>query len=136
MAYYSSKLSIGLTVFTLSVIIGTSVFMFLDGERISLLLNLIVLILIFILYKSTNYIIEGSILRVKSGFFINEKLSIKDISRIKETNNIMSAPAFSLDRLEIKYGRKSIIISPVKKSEFIKQLMAVNPKIKVIYKTK
>ncbi len=136
MTRYPSKLGIGITIFTLSVIVGSGIFMFLDGEILAVLINLLVLILIYILYKSTNYIIEGSILRIKSGFLINEKLSIKDITKVVETNNIMSAPAFSLDRLEIKYGRKSIIISPIKKAEFIKQLMTINPKIEVIYKTK
>ena len=136
MTKYPSKLGIGITIFTLVIMLGSSIFMILDGALLAIIINLSVLVLIYILYKSTNYIIEGSILRVKSGFLINKKLSIKDITKVMETNTILSAPAFSLDRLEIKYGRKSIIISPVKKTEFIKQLMAVNPNIEVIYKTK
>ena len=136
MTKYPSKLGIGITIFTLSVIVGSSLFMILDGALLAVIINISVLLLVYILYKSTNYIIEGSILRIKSGFLINKKLSIKDISKIIETNTMISAPAFSLDRLEIKYGRNSIIISPVKKVEFIKQLMTINPKIEVIYKTK
>jgi len=66
---------------------------------------------------------------------VNTKIPISSINTIKETDNIISSPAASLDRLEIFYGKyDSIIISPMDKNEFIQDLLKINPNIEVDYK--
>jgi hypothetical protein len=48
------------------------------------------------------------------------------------SNSLLSAPAISLKRIAIKYGRnKTILISPKHQSEFLKQLKAINPNIEI-----
>ncbi|TLP80170.1 PH domain-containing protein [Maribacter sp. ACAM166] len=62
---------------------------------------------------------------------------IDKIRKISETNNPLSAPAASLDRLEIVYDAYgTILISPKDKSGFIKHITQLNPKIEVTYKLK
>ena len=57
--------------------------------------------------------------------------------KITETNNALSSPATSLDRLEITYGKfDSVIISPKQKQEFINDITTLNPNVEVKFKNK
>ncbi|MCC9296738.1 PH domain-containing protein [Clostridium sp. WLY-B-L2] len=83
------------------------------------------LLILFILprYFLTYYVFEDSYLYIRSGLILNIKINYGDIISFKESNNIISSPALSMDRLEIKYYKNSfcdsILISPDKKQEFI-----------------
>ena len=91
--------------------------------------------LILHLFTSTYYIIEGNILTIKSSFLINRKINILTITEIKETNNPLSAPATSLDRLKIIYGNGFwTLISPKDKEAFLLHIKKIQPKIIVIRK--
>ena len=68
---------------------------------------------------------------IKCGFFTYKPIAINDISEISKSSNIISSPAPSFDRIEIKYGKfNEIIISPKNKFEFAKHLTSLNQKIK------
>lgn len=61
---------------------------------------------------STYYEVVSGILRICSGPFRWE-VPIKDIRSVKASRSVISAPALSLNRLEIQYGqRQSILVSP------------------------
>lgn len=63
----------------------------------------------------------------------SKKIKIAAIRKIKETRTPISAPAPSLDRLEIFDNRfDSVIISPKNKSGFISLFNEVNPMIDVM----
>jgi len=52
-----------------------------------------------------------------------------------ETNSLESSPAYSLDRLELRYNKfERIIISPKDKDGFIKILSELSPNIEVQFK--
>lgn len=95
--------------------------------------SILSLLWVFIFYCifSNRYIIEGNILNIKCGFFINEKVNIMDIIKIVPTNSFLAAPAASLDRIAIylKKQRSPVVISPKNKYEFINQLKSINPDI-------
>lgn len=81
------------------------------------------------LYCTTYYIIENNWLTVRAGFF-KKKISITSVRKIVATNSILSAPALSMDRLELFYdGFESIVISPKDQEAFIKHIQQVNPAI-------
>lgn len=88
-----------------------------------------VFVLIIALMTSTRYKIDGNLLRVYVLVFQYRPIDINTITQIKETNNPLSAPAPSLDRLELKHGTKSILVSPKDKRGFIASLQHINPKI-------
>lgn len=69
-----------------------------------------------------RYIIDGKQLIVKSGFMFSQKFFIDDIRSIKATRTLLSAPAASLDRLEISFNKTSVIISPKDKTDFINSI--------------
>jgi len=63
---------------------------------------------------------------------MNGKIDISSIRKIEATNNIISSPAASFDRLEIFYKTyESIIVSPKNKDEFLSDLTRINPKIEI-----
>ena len=84
------------------------------------------------LFKTTYYLIDGNSLIIKSGFPVNKEINLNRIKTITETNNPLSAPAASLDRLEIEYDEYgSILISPKDKWGFIDYITQLNPQFKV-----
>jgi len=84
---------------------------------------------------TTYYTIEGDVLQVRCGLMMNMKISIATITAITETRDSTSAPAISLDRLRIDYGKgKSILISPKEKRAFIHGILSLNNTIEVNYK--
>ena len=91
------------------------------------------MIFIFFVIFTIRYSIEDHLLKVRIAYFIHHTIDIKTIRKIKESNNPMSSPAGSMDRLEVQYGNKfdSILISPSNTDDFIQQLMLINPAIEV-----
>ena len=73
------------------------------------------------LLATTRYVVHGHQLEVQCGP-MKWTINIADISSITETNNILSSPALSLDRLLIRYKNKEIMISPADKAGFLKAL--------------
>ena len=137
MKTYSTKLGLGIALFIIIIIGGVSVQMLIEKQYWSFAINIIVFVLVYFLYKTTYYTIENNMLNVKSAFLINQDIDINTISKISETNNPMSAPAFSLDRLEVRYGKsESILISPKDKKGFIRHIKSINNKIEIIHKNK
>jgi hypothetical protein len=97
-----------------------------------LLVLVAVALIFFLLYLSTTYTIIGDTLHVKSGFIIRERLDIGKIKRIVKIRDFLAAPAFSLDRLVISDGeRHSVVISPLNRVSFVRDLLKLNPAIAV-----
>ncbi|WP_339917709.1 PH domain-containing protein [Yeosuana marina] len=82
------------------------------------------------LFFSTKYMIVDDILKIRSGFIYKKNLEIKKILSISKSSTLISSPAASFDRIELKYGTfSSVVISPKDKISFIKELMKINPNI-------
>ena len=80
------------------------------------------LIFTLLLLFGIKYTIEGKVLRVHYSFFYSERINIDEITEIANTHTLLSAPAASLDRVKITYGKKNVILSPKDKQMFVKQL--------------
>ncbi|EHI97378.1 protein of unknown function DUF1200 [Clostridium sp. DL-VIII] len=94
---------------------------------IMLILFIAVLILIILpMYLFTYYVFEDSCIHIRCGLMVNIKIDYKDIVSLKKSKSLISSPALSMDRIEIKYYRNFqsdfIIISPERKQEFIDEL--------------
>jgi hypothetical protein len=92
---------------------------------------LLVFAFILHLFFKTQYTIDNHKLNIKCGFFSYKPIEIDKIKEISKTRNIISSPAPSFDRIEIKYGEfDEIIISPKNKFDFAEYLTKLNPNIK------
>ena len=76
--------------------------------------------------------IDGKSLIIRV-LFISIKYSIDEIRQIKSTHTFLSAPAASLDRIEIVFKDKSsVIVSPIRKKEFVEKIcISCNHEIQV-----
>jgi hypothetical protein len=84
------------------------------------------------LTKNTYYEINGKMLLIKAGFLYKKEIDIETIRAVHSSINLLSAPALSFDRLEIKYNKyDSILISPKNKQAFIQSLLQVNNAITI-----
>lgn len=132
---YPSKIGLELLLPILFILLSTGALMVTSKSWLGLLIILAVLAFILHLFLNTNYTIEGHQLTVKSGFLYHSTIDIHTITKVSETNNLLSSPAISLDRLEIRYAaHNSVIISPREKQAFLDHLLQINPKISIQYK--
>lgn len=98
-------------------------------------ITLAILLGIFLpIFLSTYYCLTEDTLIAKSGF-IRYTIKYDNIISISKTNNPTSAPALSLNRLEIIYidgvTNKAVLISPKNRKLFLKYLKSFNPQIKI-----
>jgi hypothetical protein len=94
-----------------------------------------VILFVVHMFMTTYYVIKENSLIIKCGFFYNKTVSIDTILAISETNNPISSPATSLDRIEIRYEEfNTVFISPKKKKEFIREIIKLNPSIEVKFR--
>jgi hypothetical protein len=116
----------------LAILLASSEFYMITNKvwPVAAVILLISLFLIY-LYLDTTYRLTGdNKLMIKSGFLYNKEIYIQSIKRVKRRRNIKASPALSHDRLEIFFNRyESVMISPSAKSDFIRQLKVLNPKI-------
>lgn len=92
-----------------------------------------VMAFVFYLWADTMYVLTGdNKLKIKSGFFFHREIYIKAIKKVRLVRDHRASPALSSDRLEISYNRYGkVVVSPHKKTEFIRELRVVNPRIRV-----
>jgi Protein of unknown function (DUF1200). len=136
MTKYKSKIGWGI-VALLALILGTEAAISIFNKHWNgLLILLLVTIFVVYVFLSIHYLVGENDLIVKSAFGMKTTVNINSIKKITETDNPLSSPATSLDRIEVFYGKQSIIISPKRKTEFINHLLSINPRIEVIYKAK
>jgi hypothetical protein len=85
----------------------------------------------WVLY-GTRYGFVGRALHVRSGPF-RWRVPLASIDHVRPTRNPLSAPAPSLDRLEVRYKerRRYILISPADKGGFLRALVARAPHLRV-----
>ena len=69
----------------------------------------------------THYTVDGKVLRIVCGPF-RWKVPIDAIDSVEATRNPLSSPALSLDRLQIRYGKRRIMVSPADKAGFLKAI--------------
>lgn len=107
--------------------IAILIFLFLDEPEneiavvITVLILLLSILFVFWIYFGTFYEVDREYLYVISGP-ITWRIKLIEINEIKETNDVLSSPDLSSDRLKIKFGRKSIMISPENKDAFVEAL--------------
>ena len=93
-------------------------------DLVCFLIVTVILVLVSLVFFGIRYVIDDKTLYVK-GFLFTEKIDIDKITEITSSKSWISAPAASLDRMEIKYKNGAIIISPANKKEFIEDLCKV-----------
>lgn len=130
MKVYRSEISKGILFFICTIVGINIILMLLLKSWAGLAILLLLALFIFHIFRNTFYTIAGSQLHIKSGVVYNSVIEISHIKKINRTNNILSAPSLSFDRIEIHYNKfDTVIISPERREEFIDDLKKINPGI-------
>jgi Bacterial PH domain len=79
---------------------------------------------------SVEYTLDGPDLRLRASF-VRWRVSLAAIDAVEPTRSPLSGPAPSLDRLEIRYGKKRVMISPADKGGFLRALVQRAPQLEL-----
>jgi hypothetical protein len=136
MKVFKAKISYGILIPLLILFSGLMFSPMIKGASNGVILTMVAVmlpLLAFILhlfYKTTYSINANNELLIKSGFIFNLRIDIADITSITKISSLLSSPAPSLDRIELKYGKwDTVIISPQDKVAFTNALLKINPSI-------
>jgi hypothetical protein len=133
MSYFKSRIGPEIAIPVGIVLFGGLILSSAVKNWIGVVIIFLAMIFVLHVFLATWYEIKGNLLHIKCGFLIDKEVNINEIVSVKETFNPLSAPATSLDRLEIKLqGKDSILVSPKDKPGFIRELLAVKPGITVM----
>lgn len=92
------------------------------GKTGGILVFIALMALLASLALRTYYGVDKKVLRVVSGPF-RWKIPLDQITSVTPTRTLLSAPAMSLDRLKIEYGKlRPMIVSPADKEGFLKAI--------------
>lgn len=129
---FPSKIGLELVIPLVIILGGTLVLMLIQSAWLGVAIIALVTAFIVHMLLTTYYRVEGTLLIIKCGFLYNTTLDVHTIKSIKETNNALSSPAASLNRLEIAYGKyDTVLVSPKDEAAFIAALKSIKPDIEV-----
>jgi len=129
--YFPSKrdLWLGLLIWGLTLLAAIPAL--LKPGKGQLIIMIAVILFIGWIWFGTGYEISDDELKIRCGPF-RQRIPLQEIKEIRKTRSPLSAPACSLDRMEIKYGKsKRVMISPVDKDNFIKTIVEKSPHIRL-----
>ena len=135
MRAFRSKISVGLTIFILTVILLVALLLlqFADSTANLIITSAVLALtaaLCLIPLFSIRYVVDGQMLHIECCFVFRSRFNIMDIKEISDTRTFLSAPAASLDRIRLRFRQGGdLIISPINKPEFIRLLCQINPEI-------
>ena len=129
--YFASKRDLWLGLLIWGLMLLAAVPAFLKPGKGQLIIMIAVILFIGWIWFGTGYEISEKELKIRCGPF-RQRIPIHEIREIKKTRSPLSAPACSLDRMEIKYGKsKRVMISPADKENFIKTIIEKSPFIQL-----
>lgn len=132
MTVYPSKIGLGIAIPLFTALGGAVLLMAYSGKWAGFGLMSLLLVFVVHLFFSTRYTVSEQTLLIEAGFVTKITVDIPSIRKLEETNDPISSPAASLDRIRVTYGdRKTVLISPKDKDGFIHALTALNPAIEV-----
>lgn len=130
--YFPSKKDVWLFLLLWGTILVCTVSIFTTKDLLATFILLPIDILLIWFWFTTGYCIKEEQLIVTFGPF-KSKIDIKEIRKMRRTKNPLSAPALSMDRIEISYGKffDIALVSPKDKRVFVAKLLEINPIIEL-----
>lgn len=129
--YYQSKKDVLFALLFWGVVVLMGWLMIVDNSIVMYVISMFIISFLLWMWFGTSYRIDGDVLKVKSGP-LRGTVNIEDIRKLTATRTLFSAPALSIDRIEILYKKYDImIVSPMDKTKFVQALLTKNSYIEV-----
>ena len=136
MIYKSKKdILIGVVIWGVALFLLYGIYqaVFIDVSIVGTVVMTALLVLLVSFWFRTIYKIEEDILHIYYGPF-RFQVVISEITSIRHAKNIFTGPSLSIERIEITYSNYNVIqISPKEKETLVKQLLQMNPNIKILH---
>lgn len=118
---------------TLFVMLAGSVLAILSANAVSIVAMLLGTLFVIHIFLHTDYrITADEHLVARCGILPEKRIAIADIEALEASVMPVSSYALSLDRLIVWSGGKPwLLISPVNRDDFIRQLRKINPNIQL-----
>ena len=87
------------------------------------------------IYQNTRYEIRNGQLLITCGFLYKLTVDINRIRSIRNSRNLISSPALSLERQEIKFNTYDMVLISLKdndKEEFYRIVKEINPVVQIL----
>jgi len=81
-------------------------------------------------YFSTYYVISDDVLLVRC-LLLRKTVRLASVTRLRASRDSQSAPALSLDRIEVLSKGESVLVSPKDKVAFIRAIRRAQPSVAV-----
>jgi hypothetical protein len=81
-------------------------------------------------FAATYYVVTDTDLIVRSGP-LRWIIALRSVERLRASRDPLSSPALSLDRIEVTYGSKRILVSPQDKVGFVRALRTQLPHVEL-----
>ncbi|MGE7984457.1 PH domain-containing protein [Solibacillus sp. NPDC093137] len=129
---FKSKVDIWMAIIFILVPISMIYGVITEPSAVLLLVTAFVIVLLCILFFGTKYVIEKDELIVYAGIY-KKRIPIQQIRSLRPSKNPLSAPAMSIDRIEITFDPhiQVILVSPKERELFVNKLLEINPSITV-----
>lgn len=129
---FNSKVDIWMAIIFILVPISMIYGVITEPSAVLLLVTAFVIVLLCILFFGTKYVIEKDELIVYAGIY-KKRIPIQQIRSLRPSKNPLSAPAMSIDRIEITFDPhiQVILVSPKERELFVNKLLEINPSITV-----
>ena len=125
---YKSKVDKGLLIAIIAIVLLSYLPLLFEFSWIALALLVVTAAFIADPFCNTSYTIDNGTLHIKCGIFLSSSFPIDRITKISKTNSCLSAPALSMDRIEIRFAdKKTLVLSPKQRQAFIDHLRSLNP---------
>ena len=106
-----------------TLIIGQGIFLMNETSPWFLVFHIVLAVVIFFWVRSIRYTLSEESLEIHMGLGMKRKIPLASIRKVALSNNPISSPAASLQRIAIHYDRWGyILISPKNRHEFIEEL--------------
>lgn len=132
---FKSKVDAWLVVLIVLIGLGTGAIALLEtdtGSWIAVAVIVVICTAVLSMLYSIRYVVIGTQLQIFYTRKISSSYDLRELKSLRPTHNPLSAPAASLDRLELKFTRyRDILISPKDKAGFIALVKAINPEVRI-----
>ena len=79
----------------------------------------------------TYYTVSDDLIRIRCGFY-KQTVALQSVRKLSASRDIISAPALSLDRIEIMYHKfDTVLVSPEDQAGFVSCILQINPDIEI-----
>lgn len=101
-----------------------------QGRYILAVLFTVPIALVAWIFATTSYSITPADLAIRCAF-VTFRIPLQSITKVQPTRTMLSAPALSLDRLEITHDAGIAVISPANTDRFLAEIRARCPRAEI-----